>query len=659
MATYEDYSGTFFSCQALRYYHDLRDCEIVIIDNDPKGNHGKSVASFAKKVSLDSCPVRYLPFTENTGTTQTRERIFAEAKGEAVLVMDSHVLLEPGAIARLKEWYSDPSRVDLYTGPLMMDNLKSLCTHFEPEWRGEMWGIWATAWIDPKGNYVVGQENGDKKLELKFLNSEGPWTFTGIDWAGHEKTLIAQGYKLAGWDNNGPEFEIPAQGLGLFSSRKDSWLGFNPNFRSFGGEECYIHEKYRQAGRKTLCLPWLKWNHRFDRPDGVPYPISKEGKARNYVLGLTELGLDLEPARKHFVEEAGMPQRVWDSIVADPINFQAANTNVRAEQPINAEAKATSNNNLPLPVGVSSLTGIANWIEQNAKRDLDQHSGKLQEFAKKCLHITEMTKRRESTAFLLAGLSERNCDKTGCDKVSCGGRGCKVGTMVSFQEEKDTLLEQLHVAVSSGCRMPISFTSTITSLHDLPVMQDETDMLFLDTRHTYDRLFKELETYGPKVRKYIAIHDTGLYSVKGEDGGKGLGHATRDFLKAYPEWFVVFATPTQYGLTVLSRIPEERPAKEIRTWAKECGVGTNLSETLKKLGFEQTEGCSCRTLKMLYDNNGTAWCREQVERIIDDLYKQAESRKKTHLFFRPVVKLMVMRAIWQAEKDVKAGKCPE
>lgn len=542
-----------------------------------------------------------------------------------------------------------------------MDNLMYVQTHFEPVWRGEMWGVWATAWYDPKGNLVVGQENADKKLELKFLNSDGPWTFTGIDWPQHEKALVEQGYRLAGWRDTDEPFEIPAQGLGLFTSRKDAWLGFNPNFRSFGGEECYIHEKYRQAGRKTLCLPWLKWNHRFDRPEGVRYPISKEGKARNYVLGLTELGLSLEPARHHFVDEEKMQQSEWDKIVADPINYEARNTNANSLRVIAEGPAATSNNNLPLPVGVDTLPGIASWLEQNAKRDLDQHARKIAEYAGKCLHVTEMTKRRESTAYLLAGLSERpGCVKQGgCGKTSCSKNECRVATMVSFQEEKDTLTQMLHAGVSSGCRQPITFTSHQVSLNALPPMVEETDLLFIDTRHTEARLSSELEAFAPKVRKYIVIHDTSFYGQKGEDGGPGLGQAIKKYLKAYPEWFVAYATADQYGLAVLSRLPEDRPAKEIRVWTRDCGVGTNLSETLKKLGFEQTEGCSCRALKMLYDNNGPLWCRENVERIIDDLYKQAESRKKTHLFFRPVVKVMVYRAIWQAEKDMKSGKCEE
>src|SRR5919197_369876 len=111
---------------------------------------------------------------------------------------------------RLYAFYRDnPDCEDLLQGPLVYDDLENISTHFDPVWRGQMWGIWAT---DPRGR-----------------------------------------------DPDGEPFEIPMQGMGAFSCRKSAWLGFNPRFRGFGGEEGYIHEKFRQAGRRTLCLPWLRW----------------------------------------------------------------------------------------------------------------------------------------------------------------------------------------------------------------------------------------------------------------------------------------------------------------------------------------------------------------------------------------------------------------
>jgi glycosyltransferase involved in cell wall biosynthesis/Sec-independent protein translocase protein TatA len=257
MATYNDFNGVYFTLQALRWYQDMRDTELLVIDN-----YG---CQDTKALVEDWVHGRYLLATEVRGTAAPRDLVFREARGEAVLCCDSHVMFAPGAIGRLKEYYREhPDCPDLFQGPLVYDDLEGISTHFEPVWRDEMWGIWAT---DPRGQ-----------------------------------------------DPEGEPFEIPMQGLGAFSCRKGAWPGFNPMFRGFGGEEGYIHEKFRQAGGRCLCLPWFRWMHRFDRPGGVQYPLTVEDKLRNYLIGHAELGLDLTPVLAHFSEI--MPEDRVEAVVA-------------------------------------------------------------------------------------------------------------------------------------------------------------------------------------------------------------------------------------------------------------------------------------------------------------------------------------------------------
>jgi len=260
MPCYDDFDGVWFSVQALRLYHPecMPRIEILVVDNHPGSSHGQEVRKFIEGWVPNG---RYIAFPEATGTAAAKNRVFAEARGDAVLCMDSHVLLEPGALDRLLHLYDrNPNCGDLLHGPLVYDNLTSVSTHFNDEWRGEMWGIWAS---DPRGD-IGPQRMCEASIE------------------------------------DFPPFEIPAQGMGLFSCRKEAWLGFNPHFRGFGGEEFYIHHKFRQAGRRTLCLPFLRWVHRFGRPRGVSYPLTVDDKFRNYVIGLVELGLPIEPAVEHF-----------------------------------------------------------------------------------------------------------------------------------------------------------------------------------------------------------------------------------------------------------------------------------------------------------------------------------------------------------------------
>jgi hypothetical protein len=260
MATYNDFNGVYFTLQALRLYHDVRDVELLVIDNYGCDDTQRLVEGWSGG--------RYLRRTEVQGTAAPRDLVFREAAGEVVLCCDSHVLLPPGVIERLRQFYRDePECDDLLQGPLLYDDALSISTHLDLVWRDEFWGTWAT---DPRG-----------------------------------------------LDPNGAPFEIPMQGLGLFACRKSAWLGFNPRFRGFGGEEGYIHEKFRQAGRRTLCVPGLRWMHRFGRPSGVPYRLTLEDKFRNYLIGHAELGLDLAQVISQF--SARLPEATIVAIAVEAL----------------------------------------------------------------------------------------------------------------------------------------------------------------------------------------------------------------------------------------------------------------------------------------------------------------------------------------------------
>lgn len=244
MACYDDFDGVYFTIQSLKMYHDMRDVEIVVVDNFGCDFTRDFINGWTRNA-------RYIPYVGVTGTSAPRDLVFHEARGDVVLCVDCHVMLMPGSISKLQKYYENkPHCKDLIQGPMMHDDLIGYNTHFDPVWRDHMWGTWAT---DQRGS-----------------------------------------------DINGQPFEIPMQGLGLFCCRKDAWLGFNANFRGFGGEEGYIHEKFRQAGRRALCAPWLRWVHRFSRPYGVPYPLQIEDRIRNYIIGHTELKLDIKPIFDHF-----------------------------------------------------------------------------------------------------------------------------------------------------------------------------------------------------------------------------------------------------------------------------------------------------------------------------------------------------------------------
>jgi len=238
MPTYDDWSGVYFTVTSLRLYHDLEDTEILVVDNFGSKETEDWIRAWGQR------KVRYEKYTEKVGTPPAKNAVFEFAKGEYVICVDCHVLLHPGALDFL--WDGE----DLIHGPMSYDGLDIFVTHMEPKWRGDMWGIWA--------NHVRRD-----KLPVQ-------------------------------------PFEIPMMGMGLFGCRRDSWLGFHPEMRGFGGEEGYIHEKFRKAGRKVICLPWMIWNHRFGKSGG--YPLDLGDRVRNYLIGFRELGLSWDPIREHFGE---------------------------------------------------------------------------------------------------------------------------------------------------------------------------------------------------------------------------------------------------------------------------------------------------------------------------------------------------------------------
>jgi len=83
---------------------------------------------------------------------------------------------------------------------------------------------------------------------------------------------------------------------------------------------------------------------------------------------------------------------------------------------------------------------------------------------------------------------------------------------------------------------------------------ESTDMLFLDTWHTYDQVKSELR-FANKVKKYIIFHDTVLYGKVGSGGNLGILPAIYDFLiDNYKEWQVLEDDKHSNGIMVIGRV---------------------------------------------------------------------------------------------------------
>lgn len=542
MATHQDFDGVYFTIQHLRMCNlDILDqLEFVIIDNSPGTTHSEMIRGLLGAVHAGGSRVKYIEQATPVGTSPARNRIFTEASGDYVLVLDCHVLLYPTALKDLIAYYkANPKSRDILSGPLVYDTLRpdNLATHYGNVWRAEMWGIWESAWIDKLGMIFSVNNPSDGtpcypiSVDMQRTRLEVDDFPLDLGWAGHETVLTNIGFRRIGTKDTDPVIEIPGQGLGLFSCRRDAWLGFHPNADGFGGEELWIHEKFRQTGAKALLLPTLKWVHRFGRANGVSYPLTKGRKLRNYVLEFQQIGLDPTPIHNHFIKELGMNQADWDRLIQDPINW----TDEVAPAPgcNTCGSKVTQPSNLKL---IDNITKIEEVFEivSNSPRDLDKHMPKLRELAAQVDHVTEFSNRKESTIAFLAG---------------------KPKTFYSFNPE----FENLTFTAGYTTRDLVNYHRDTNFDTDQISSIEETDLLFIDSEHTATRLMRELEKFHRSVKRYIVLHDTDVFGSTGQDGKPGLLMVIRNFCRQYPEWSVVYHTKEQYGLTVLSCNPSDKP----------------------------------------------------------------------------------------------------
>lgn len=619
---------------ALRHYQDLSDCEIVVIDNSPESSQGNDTKLFVEHCADEN--IRYIPFSASVGPANAKNEVFNHARGDAVLVIDSHVLLNKDAIAKLKAFYADyPNTNGLYQGPRYMDDLKDehAATHFEPVWSSGMLGQWRTAW---KKDYQFWQSSNDGE-RLRLSKLDGSESFSpGVPWCNHEPWLVANGYTLA--ISSSDPFEIKSQGMGLFSCRREAWLGFNPNFREFGGEEGYIHDKFHKAGRLTWCLPWLGWQHRDRKSDTAEYPARTEAMFRNYVLGHRENEKPLDALIEHY-----------STIISkDAIDRILANPEAYTPQPIEQDAAKV----VAEPSTPRNRNELFNWCLQQKGHKLNGHGAYLSKFASKFKHVTEISSDHESSIYLLAGDPD---------------------VLRSYQEDHDYKIDNLRemLGKEKNNRKTISWTLSLGNVGDMPSI-DKTEALFLNSRHTYERMKMELEQYAHKVEYAIVIAKSIRFGEKGEDGGKGIGKAVYEFIKENPNWFIVRHDPQQEGMTTISCVQSMRPPEPIFPWNKGCGPGTELKKLFADLGIVSSPTCSCNARARAMDHYGIEWCEENVDKIVGWLKEEHEKQSKARTssgivqkivnalpFSEIVARKAVTTSIERAKAVRDSGGCPE
>jgi hypothetical protein len=179
---------------------------------------------------------------------------------------------------------------------------------------------------------------------------------------------------------------------------------------------------------------------------------------------------------------------------------------------------------------------------KNTPSDINEHLETLYNLGKECSHITEMGVRWVSSTWPLVYSNPKK--------------------IISY----DIVTNPNIIEVINLC----DEYSVDYSFQEKDVLQLEiepTELLFIDTLHTYNQLIKELEIHSNKVSKYIVLHDTEFFGrvdevvyehasnfVKNNPITKqGLMTAVEDFLstKLGQSWEIFKIYENNNGLTVL------------------------------------------------------------------------------------------------------------
>lgn len=150
--------------------------------------------------------------------------------------------------------------------------------------------------------------------------------------------------------------------------------------------------------------------------------------------------------------------------------------------------------------------------------NIDKHLPVLREYASQCQSVTEFgTDIGFSTcAFLAAKPDTLDCyDLVRTDDV--------------------WILERL----AGRTRMRFHEKSTLT------VQIEPTDLLFLDTDHTYEQVSQELNLHGHKARKFLVFHDI--------VSNPCIVPAIEEYVERFPCWKLELWSEEQSGLAIYRR----------------------------------------------------------------------------------------------------------
>lgn len=165
--------------------------------------------------------------------------------------------------------------------------------------------------------------------------------------------------------------------------------------------------------------------------------------------------------------------------------------------------------------------------------DINEHLPVLKKYSEECEHITEMGVRWVVSTYAFMMGKPKKLISIDIDPID------RHGTTVDYLTE-----------LASDNGIDFKFILGDTLIIDI----EETDLLFLDTLHTYDQVKGELSLHSNKVKKYIIFHDTTHFAFHGMNGDDvGIWPAIQEFLDENPQWVICEKLENNNGLTIIKK----------------------------------------------------------------------------------------------------------
>lgn len=186
--------------------------------------------------------------------------------------------------------------------------------------------------------------------------------------------------------------------------------------------------------------------------------------------------------------------------------------------------------------------------------DIVEHIPVLRRLAEQCTSVTEIGLRdMNSTWGILVGLSENSKQQRKYVGIDMECPPTKIFNLAKRLAKENGI--EFHFIQEN----------------DMDIDIEPTDLLFIDSLHTYCHLTYELEKFCSKANKYIAMHDTdepwgfmddfqqyfgdrSEYPPEIDRNKQGLWQAVVDFLNRHPEWDLHERRLNNHGLTILKRV---------------------------------------------------------------------------------------------------------